>query len=407
MKIAILGGGISGLSAAWELNKRVPHAEVVLLEKESRLGGWIETKQSGPFLFERGPRTFSSVRSPHLLSFIREMGLEEDLLFSSKSATRRFLYHKAKLQSAGSLLLKNCGRLFLEPFQKKVLEDETIDAFAKRRFGKKIAELFFDPITLGIYGGDYRKLSVEACFPSFKDLEKKYGSLVLGAFLQKREKKTFPGSLFTLRSGMESLISRIEQRVSAKLVLNSEILALRFHHARWEIKTSQDSFYADYVFSALGAAQLKALLPSMPTLSSASIHVVNLGFLHALPIKKGYGYLVPSKEGEDLLGMIWDSQVFPSKKEKLTAMVRGDVSNPQETALLALSRHLNIEKEPDSIESRLASHAIPQPRVGDLKKIIEWEKSLSQLRLLGNYLEGPSVEQCIVRSKKIIQQMFS
>ena len=91
MKIVILGGGISALSAAWYLQNQNPSAEITLLEKENRLGGWIET---GPFQFEKGPRTFLVARSRALLHLIEEVGLKDDLLFSHPSTSRRFLWHR-------------------------------------------------------------------------------------------------------------------------------------------------------------------------------------------------------------------------------------------------------------------------------------------------------------------------
>ena len=91
MKVAILGGGISGLSAAWAIHKQHPRAKISLFEKGANLGGWIQSRKSGPFQFELGPRTFATGRSKELLQLIREVGLNEQLIYSDPAAKKRFL----------------------------------------------------------------------------------------------------------------------------------------------------------------------------------------------------------------------------------------------------------------------------------------------------------------------------
>jgi oxygen-dependent protoporphyrinogen oxidase len=405
MKILVLGGGISGLSAARLLSQLYPYAEITLLEKTNRLGGWIETEDTGSFLFERGPRTFSAARSPSLLQLISEVGLESELLFSRASAKKRYLWHRNKLKSAGALFLPHAWRLFREPFIEKGSGDETIHSFAVRRFGKKIADLFFDPITLGVFAGDCRTLSVGACFPRFVEMEQRYGSLVLGMLASRKvKKKKFPGSLFTLKRGMQSLVDAIVEQLNIEIITDVEIEFLYKSHGQWKVETKSGSFSADVVFSALPAHALRALLPDMPEISSSSLSLVNLGFLQKpKAAKAGYGYLVPSnQENESLLGMIWDSEVFGGSC-RMTAMVRGDAASPTEVALDALRRHLRIRQLPDRLEVHRAEEAIAQLEVGQKEKLLSWEQSLQPgLYLTGNYIEGAAVEQCISRSEKVV-----
>ncbi len=404
MKILILGGGISGLSAARRLSQFYPRAEITLLEKTNRLGGWIESEDSGDFLFEKGPRTFSAARSPTLLQWISELGLERELLFSNPSASKRYLWHRNRLKSAGSLFWPHAWRLLLEPFVGKGKEEETIHAFATRRFGKKIADLFFDPMTRGIYAGDCRTLSVKACFPRFVEMEQRYGSLLLG-MLAPRKKKKFPGSLFTLKRGMQSLVDAIVEKLPIEIVKDVEIEFLYQRWGRWKVETKSGAFSADAVFSALPAHALRELLPEMPEIPSSSLDVVNIGFLQRpTAMKAGYGYLVPSTlKEESLLGMIWDSEVFGGPC-RMTAMVSGD--SPKEIALDALRRHLGIHQAPDRLEVHPANQAIPQLGVGLKEKLLDWESSLEGLHLLGNYLDGASVDQCMARSEKVVKNYF-
>ena len=127
MRILVLGGGISGLSAAWYLRKQYPQAKITLLEKGDRLGGWIQTIQRGDSLFEMGPRTFAVSRSSSLLQLIEEVGLKEEILFSDPAASKRFLWHKGALRSMGSFMPMLFRGLIQEAFvPKKVCEDESI-----------------------------------------------------------------------------------------------------------------------------------------------------------------------------------------------------------------------------------------------------------------------------------------
>lgn len=356
MKYSILGGGISGLSAAWFLRKKYPKAQITLREKAGRLGGAIQTSFEKGFLFEKGPRTFQSLKCPCLLQLIRDVGLEGELIFSS--VPKRYLWHQGRLRSP--FFPTFLPALLREPFlSKKCPDDESIYDFAVRRFNHKIAVTLFDPLTLGIYAGDIRKLSIRSCFPKMRE----------GSVLFSMPKG---GRLFTLRSGMSTLIDALA-KLDIEIVLNC----------------SDERVEADKVLSAL---------PS--PFEKQPITVVNMAFEGDVLPKKGFGYLVPTEEREKILGMIWDSVIFPQQNRgdetRITAMLReGGVSD----ALDAARRHLGITKAP--VHTAVSVAAIPQFEVGYHKRIAQYERNSPHL-LLGNYLEGPSVEACIQRSFKII-----
>ena len=172
MKIAILGGGISGLGAAWHLLKKEPKAKITLFEASHRLGGWIESKTQDGFLFELGPRTFQTGRCPELLGMIRELGLQP--IFSEKGGSK-FLWHKGQMRPLSSFwpqLLRAAAQDLIAQRGKR--EEESIESFAKRRMGKKAAELFLIR---------WQKESSGATFESF--LSKR-----LSHFSSRRKKKS-------------------------------------------------------------------------------------------------------------------------------------------------------------------------------------------------------------------------
>lgn len=399
MKVAILGGGISGLSAAWELQQRDPAAEITLFEKEDRLGGWIGTDERG---FERGPRTFPWARNPHLLALIRELGLEKEIVPSSPSASKRYLWHRGKLISMGALLIRFLPLFLREPFiARGKEEDESIAGFATRRFNREIAELFFDPLTLGIYGGDMHKLSLRSCFPFLDRWEHKKGSLLLGFLSQKRGEK----GLFTLRRGMGSLIEELQKKLSIEIRFHCPVEALK----RDGVLAGEKWQSANRIISALPAPVLGRLTGLWSDFPTISLWIVHMAYREKVLTKEGFGYLVPSREKEPLLGMVWDSSLFPRKERatRLTAMIRsgGDAHRAQEIALDAARRHLGIAPPPSFIHPFYLSEAIPQFEVGYAKRLARFEADLKErfpsLVLSGNYLEGASVDACIRRARKV------
>jgi len=355
MNVHILGGGISGLSAAYYVLKQHPEAKITLFEQSSRLGGCIDTAEVNGFVFDRGPRMFVAGRCPLLLAMSRDLGLE--IVYSKPGV--RYLLHEGKLRSLRSFwptMLGAMGRHLLLPGKKS--HDETMYDYGVRRFGRRATELLLDPFAKGVYGGDIRKLSAELCvFPRTKD-----------------------NRLFSVKG----LINALAQ-LPIDIRLNTQAPGL-------------DG--ADLVISALPASEISRLAQIPLEIRYEPITVVNLGFHgHVLP-HGGYGYLVPSSENELLLGMIWDTNMFPvAGQTKVTAMVRG--AEPLAVAVDAMQRHLGVKQKPAAVLVKETS--LPQYEVGHRARIEVFEQGLRdrwpKVRLVGNYLSGPSVESCLGRAR--------
>lgn len=366
MKVLILGGGITGLSAAWFLLRRYPKVKITLLEREDRLGGWIRTSHEGGFLFEKGPRTFQLGRSPHLLQLIRDLNLQ----ILPAGPQKRYIYHRGKLRSLRSFIPRLIPYLIRELFvARSIASDESIYDFAARRFSPQIAEMLFDPLTLGIYAGDIRKLSVRSCFPALYKWEREKGSVVRGLFSAPKKAK----GLFTIREGMETLIHTLQKQLPIDIVFHCPVESIGEH----EVQAGGKTWHADKIISALP-----------PALPAKSIWVVNLAFEGDILPQKGYGYLVPSREKQTLLGAIFDSCLFPQQsargETRITAMVRAEEQEPMQAALNALCDHLDIKAQPIYSSIFYAKNAIPQFEVGC------------------NYTDGISVDACIERSMRAI-----
>jgi oxygen-dependent protoporphyrinogen oxidase len=350
MTAIIIGGGITGLSAAWALYRQNPDCKITLFERENRLGGWIQTCDEGGFFFEKGPRTFPKARSPHLLHLIADLKLA--ILPSDPSSAKRYILHRGRLRTPASflpaLIPYFLRELFIRP---SPLEDESIYDFATRRFSAKIAETFFDPLTLGIYGGDIHKLSIRSCFPAFYKWEQEKGSVLRGLFSGPKQKGE--RGLFTIRNGMETLIYELRRQIPMEILLNcpAEKISER------EVFAGGKTWQADQVISALP-----------PPFPSRSLWVVHLAFAGDVLLKKGFGYLIPTQERESVMGVVFDSAIFPaqnrSAETRLTVMIRAEEKEPLTAALSALSRHLHIQTQPLYASHHLAQNAIPQFEVG-------------------------------------------
>lgn len=415
-KIIILGAGISGLSCAWYLSKLSHLCEFIILEKETRVGGYLQTESINGFLFERGPRTLKTSRSSALLDLADGLGLKERLIGSDKSVEKRYLFLDHKLHKFPWPILS--FSFFKEWFvPSKAYEEETIYDFAVRRFNKKIAERLFDPLTLGVFAGDIRRLSINSSFPYFKMLEEKYGSITRGLLKEgfKREKTKHP--LFSFAGGMQTLIDALHDQLKQHLHLQEEVTELNFREKRVEVRTSSGLLEADFVISALPTHALGKLFirtdrefaALFDSIKSQGLMSINLGFKEKVLPFKGFGYLVPSSEERQIYGAIFDSSVFPQhnqhpKQTRITAMVKENADI--DAAILEIKDHLKISAVPDFVRALGFKQAIPQFELGHSKKIQFIKEKLLRkyptCRLLGNYLTGPSVNDCIVNSRDLV-----
>jgi len=374
MKIKIIGGGISGLSAAFYVRKKFPDAHISLYEATDRLGGWMQTKEVNGFSFELGPRTFQAARCPLLLQMIQELGLE--VIYSAPGT--RYLWHRGALKRMQAFWPQMLWAGIRDLFSNKhAPEDETIYDFASRRCGKQAAELFFDPMAKGVFGGDIHKLSVRSCFPFLF----KSKSIFQAMGGQKDQR------LFTVQGGMGQLISALA-KIPDEIHLNNPV----------------EEIEGDLTIIALPALQAAHLTGVPLALRNESMTVVNLGYHGDWLPKEGYGYLIPSIEKESVLGQIWDTSIFPvSGQTKMTTMVRG--VDPIALALDGLKRHLGIDQPPDALFTTEAQ--IPQYDLYHFTRIADFESEVKKkfggkVHLTGNYLEGASVEACLRRSSNSV-----
>lgn len=448
----IIGAGISGLALGWFLKQNQPKdVQITILEAGKRVGGWIETRIEEGFLFEQGPRSFRPEGTGiATLQLIEKLGLQEHVIFAGKTAKKRYLYTDQRLFCVPTGPLS----LLSSPFNYKILkaiwndwfakkgahEDESIYSFVNRRFGHAISELFFDPLMSGIYAGDIKQLSIKSCLPFLQTLEQQHGSILRGG-LKKRNNKSAPAhshssfveearrqGLFTLKEGVQTLVDALAKALADSIELECPVKKLTFASDLIQVELMDGpSITPDKLFIAIPPKQLLGLvatdypqmkvpLNSVPT---TSIAVMNFGFRTSVLKQEGFGYLIPSREKQKLLGAVWDSSAFPQQNShpeqtRLTAMLGGvhcvdfdsySENDLIEMALKELREHLGIKQRPDYIAVKRACHAIPQYVVGHHAAVEGIEAAFEALsphvKLLGNGFHGISVNDCIAKAKLV------
>lgn len=416
--VIILGAGISGLASAWYLKKAFPHFQVTILEKAERVGGWIQTDHTTGFHFEKGPRVFSSARTPKLLSLIEEVGLEDHIILSS--AKKRYLHFGNKLCSfppsfgefVTTPVLWSLLRALLAEYKRPTCAgDESVFAFAHRRFNHHVAQFLFDPLVVGIFGGDSRKISIRAAFPQLKALEEAHGSLSKGLLYLWKTKGKKRSFTYSLKEGVGSLTQTLYHKMAGDVDLNTEVSGLSYEKGLWSVKTSEGKNYrAKYLISALAYPAMRALFSPLfpvPEVPHSSLTVVNLGYRASVLSLSGFGYLIPSCLKASHLGVVFDSSLFPQhnfrdEETRLTVLLKGDTN----AALKEMDQTLKISHEPDVISVTEAPLAIPQYEVGHVERMADFEKGFynqfPNCYFVGNYLSGVSLEHCVERAQAAI-----
>ncbi len=421
MKVAVVGAGIAGLCAALRLSRR---HDVTVVEREASAGGKIRSQRFGEFVFDWGPNGFLS-NSADVAAVVREAGLENERVEASPAATKRYVYWEGKLhalpirasQALSMSLLSARGKLRAlgEPFvrapQEDVRVDEDVEKFFTRRFGLEVAERIAAPALLGISGGDAKRTSLAALFPSLPQLERKYGSLIRAVAALRRK----PGRLVSFgAAGLQRLTDSLAQILGDRLRLLCDVHLIEKTAQGWRVHYQTGHQDADCLVlsvPAYGAAEL--LKGCDPTLSElllsieyAPMRVVGIAF-DELDVPRpldGFGFLAARGQGIRILGAIYTSAIFPEQAPKKTAYLRvflGGATDPDVLALdhtsaRAIVRRdlvatLGIRAAPIMYHEALWPRAIPQYVVGHRSIVSSIEERASShrgLALTGNAYRG-------------------
>ncbi len=430
--VAILGAGISGLTAAFWLREK--GYSLVCLEASGRPGGSITTWAGEGFRFELGPNTVLN-NALEIDRLCEASGILGERISAAPAAKRRFIVKGGRLVAlpggpVGFLTtpLFSLGaklRLMKEPFVGRASEEETIARFVRRRLGEELLQYAVGPFVSGVYAGDPERLSVRHATAKIYALEEKHGSLIRGA-IAKRKGPAPAGGLFSFREGLGFLPETLA--ASLKDAYRSETTALAVERAgagfliraRSEREGVQE-ISAKAVVCALPARATGAVLAPLggpftqqiASLPYADVALVCMGFRrdHVAHPLDGFGFLAPEVEHRHVLGCLFTSSLFPARAPEgfvaLSAFVGGAMHCDRVAAPEAEILRRTVEDirpllgiTGDSALSRIVAWrpAIPQYVIGHgarKEDASAFESAHPGAFISGNLLYGVSVGDCI------------
>ncbi|GGA73032.1 protoporphyrinogen oxidase [Edaphobacter acidisoli] len=447
-RIAIVGGGIAGLTAAYELarlRERSP-VQVVLFESSARLGGIVETVREGGFVIECGPDGWVTEK-PWARELAEGLGLEGEIVPSNDSQRKTYVLTGDRLvpipdgmRMMVPKILQNIDSSELFSDQAKLGfhreleraeelkaaapdEDESVATFVRRHFGEEVIEKIGSPLLSGVLGGDAEKLSVRAVMAPFVAMEREHGSLIRA--LQIREKSSQNAIFTSLISGTGALVDRMEAYVPPDWIrLNSSVRSIARDDKGWRVETAHNPEWGlerfDAVLLAAPIDVARTLLQltderaaELMAMDASSAVVVGFGFPDAskFSIPPGFGFLVPRGSGSHLLACTFVDQKFPHRVPPggrlLRAFFGGEAAERMmrcgndEIAAIArgeLARILGPLPEPQVSVVRRWPRSLPLYAVGHLERMAELDGRVRQLPglwLLGNGYRGVGLPDLI------------
>jgi oxygen-dependent protoporphyrinogen oxidase len=454
MIVAVLGGGVTGLCAAWKLSK-AGHS-VRVFESGPRVGGSVRTDLEDGWMVEAGPNSFRE-SSPEVGALLGELGLGGERIETSPAAVNRYVARGGTLvplpspSSPGALIttgLLSAGaklRILAEVARRprERAEDLSLADFMRDHFGPELVERVVQPFVSGVYAGDPERLSARHAFPWVWEAERTKGSLVRAGAASARRRRALglPPSpaIVSFRGGMQALPDALSSRLEGSVTLNADVRAVRpGSGARWSVSWTgggaERAAPFDCVVAAVPAQSLARLeigpgggrpLSGLGAIESPPVASVFVGFRrdqvrHPLD---GFGVLVPATEGRSILGIIFTSSLFPGRApggHVALTVLAGGALQPEIATLPAdeltrrvcadLALLVGAHGSPQFVRHALWPHAIPQYNVGHgrhLELMAECERLNPGLFIGGNARDGISLPDCLLSGAALAKRALA
>ena len=441
-RIAIIGGGISGLAAAFALEKRRRagvEIEYGLFESSSRLGGVLFTERIEGCLVEAGPDSFLTEK-PWAADLCREVGLSDQLIGSNDRARKTYILVDGRLVPMPDGLMfmvptkilpaiwsplfssrtkfRTMQEWFYSPKESAV--DESVASFVERHYGAEMVNRLAEPLLAGVYGGEASKLSMRAVLPRFAEMESSHGSLGRALVSARRKNPTGKPLFTSLKDGMQQMVDSIISHLPpSTLHINTPVQAIQQEGTGWVVSAGYASDLFDAVIIAT-SAQAAATLGLPAPLSSALAAIeytssVTVALASDQRVRKslppGFGFLVPRSERKHLLAATFVHNKFPHRAADGRALIRCFLGGARDPAVLGqpdddilrvvreeLRQILNLTAEPLFTRVYRWKDAMAQYNVGHIERIQAIEQAcreLPGLALAGNAYHGIGVPDCI------------
>jgi len=444
-KALIVGGGISGLSAAYYLSKA--GVRPVLVEKSPQVGGVIRTSVQQGCVLEAGPDGFMAAK-PWAMDLIRELGLADQIIGSNDHSRITYIVRHGKLvplpdglmMMVPTKIMPLVGtslfgwgtkiRMGLEFFRRPNGKhpDRSVYDFLMDHYGQESIDYLAEPLLAGVYGGDPKQMSVNSVLTRFAEIETNYGSLTRGVLAAPKPPKTSgPKSfLWTLKNGLGELIEKL--RPSADVV-HGTVEELERNGAVFRARVNGEWMEAENVVLAAPAgdcaklvgssnAELAELLSNIPYTSSITMALGYRKDTFDHPLK-GHGFLVPKLERQYLMGCTWVGNKFnhrvPDDMVLLRCFVGGNGLALTDEELVAAARSelrgiMGLQAQPVFHSIARWPNAMAQYTVGHQQRVERIEaimQTIPGLHLAGNAYRGIGIPDCVKMGKDAASRITS
>jgi protoporphyrinogen/coproporphyrinogen III oxidase len=457
-RIAVIGGGISGLAAAHRLIELDPTAQVTLFEASARLGGVLQTELHDGWLIERSADMFTT-REPWALELCRRIGLADELIETDAQFRKAYVVRRNKLvpvpegftlMSPAKIwpivttsLLSPLGkvRLAWEYFTptRKDNADESLESFVVRRFGREAFDRLIQPLIGGIYTADPAKLSLAATLPQFLEMERKHGSLIRGM----RAKGTGDrvqgtgaryGLFLAPRDGMQRLVEAVAARLPPSSIrLNTVVERIDRANDQWRLTVGVETeSFDEIILAAPGAvssrllasvdAELAALLGKIEY-AGCSVAVLGVRRQQIAWLPPCFGFVVPAIENRKIIAGSFASVKFPGRAPEGKLLIRVFIGGALQPALgrlpddeirrivlQELSELIGLSGEPEFCDVVRWQEHMPQYHVGHLDLVRQIEERAAELphfALAGNAYRGVGVPFCVRSGEQAAERVIA
>jgi protoporphyrinogen/coproporphyrinogen III oxidase len=454
VRVAIVGGGISGLAAAYELHES--GVEFTLFEASDRLGGVIRTERVGDFLMEAGPDSWLSEK-PAARELCAELGIESELIGSNDARRKTHVLVGGRLiplpDGLQFFVPTNPAATFLSPlfpakskmrFVREWLaearkgndEDESVADFVARHFGREVVDRLAEPLLAGVYGGHPRELSMQAVLPRMAKMEAERGSLIRGMMAaRKTQAGTRPAIFTTLQGGMRALVDALVKQLPPESVKKKSGVREAAFATKWKLRVNEAVHEFDALVVALPASSAGDLLQSaapeiagqLKAIRYSSTVIVQFAYAHtrAPKLPPGFGVLVPRTENKRVRAITFVQEKFDGRVPSGGALIRMFLGGSGDEAVVRVSDDeiaatvkrelleiLHIREEPVAMRIFRWPVAMAQYEVGHLRRLEVIRRQLEKmptLALAGNAYGGIGVPDCIrsgrEAARKIVQKV--